>query len=376
MDDYSINSLTESKNEWCARLVSILSHCVISGIRSIFDEAVKLCADSKEDNKYLMTFQNLLSQIPQWNPNTIENEKNRIEAVSGCKYLEDLITCVHIIQLKALTCIRVGQKQKKIDIDIPSIDKFIHQIYINCARKLYTNIYLFEKDIYPLQIQKNNRELEYLIKEAILLTIRDNIPVDQILRAYIDETEEQELNVLDEKLSKNSKEGVLDISNQEINSVSPIIEPSPVMNISKEPKTLEHAVEQMAKDIEKPDDNEIIEPEITIDTNDTNDTNDSIDSNDSNDSNSLEKIAGSINFSNIDNVIDNKNNEHKILAPKDLETLERKAAIINQKNKEEEEEENLKLNIGDDIKLDMETINLSNSLELDDSPVLTDVEEL
>ena len=35
MDDYSINSLTESKNEWCARLVSILSHCVISGIRSI-----------------------------------------------------------------------------------------------------------------------------------------------------------------------------------------------------------------------------------------------------------------------------------------------------------------------------------------------------
>ena len=365
MDDYSINSLTESKNEWCARLVSILSHCVISGIRSIFDEAVKLCADNNEDNKYLMTFQNLLSQIPQWNPNTIENEKNRIEAVSGCKYLEDLITCVHIIQLKALTCIRVGQKQKKIDINIPSIDKFIHQIYINCARKLYTNIYLFEKDIYPLQIQKNNRELECLIKEAILLTIRDNIPVDQILRAY--ETEEQEINVSDEKLSKDSKQGVLDISNQEINSVSPIVEANSVTNISKEPETFEDAVKQMAKDIDKSDVNQIIEPEITIDTND---------SNDSNDSNSLEKTGGSINFSNIDNVIDNKNNEHKILAPKDLETLERKAAITNQKNKEEEDEENLKLDIGDDIKVDMETINLSNSLELDDSPVLTDVEEL
>ena len=74
-------------------------------------------------------------------------------------------------------------KTKKIEIDIPSIDKFIHQVYINTARKLYTNIYLFEKDLYPLQVQKNNRELEVLIKEAILITIRDNIPVEQILRS-------------------------------------------------------------------------------------------------------------------------------------------------------------------------------------------------
>ena len=69
--------------------------------------------ENDEENKYLMTFQNLLSTIPGWNPNTIETERNRIETSSGCKYLEDLITCVHIIQLKALTCIRVGQKQKK-----------------------------------------------------------------------------------------------------------------------------------------------------------------------------------------------------------------------------------------------------------------------
>ena len=135
---------------------------------------------------------NLLSKIPDWSTTTIETERKRIEVVSGCKYLEDLITCVHIIQLKALTCIRVGLKQKKIDIDIPSIDKFIHKVYINVARKLYSNVYLFEEDIYPLQKQKNNRELELLVKEAILNTIRDNIPVEHILRVYIDETEEQE----------------------------------------------------------------------------------------------------------------------------------------------------------------------------------------
>ena len=35
MDDYSLTSLTESKNEWCARLVGILTHHVLIGIESI-----------------------------------------------------------------------------------------------------------------------------------------------------------------------------------------------------------------------------------------------------------------------------------------------------------------------------------------------------
>ena len=180
MDDYSISSLVESKNEWCARLVSILSNTTITGIMAIFKEAIALCENDGNETKYLMTFQNLLSRIPQWNPSIIETERKRIETESRCKYIEDLITCVHIIQLKALTCVRVGQKQKKIDLDIPSVDKFIHQVYINVARKLYTNIYLFEKDILPLQIQKNNRELELLVKESILLTIRNNIPIEDM----------------------------------------------------------------------------------------------------------------------------------------------------------------------------------------------------
>ena len=91
---------------------------------SIFDEAYKLCLVNREKEKYLMTFQNLLSRIPKWNEELISNEVERITNNSGCGYLEDLITCVHVVQLKALTCIRVGQKQKKVDIDIPKLNDF------------------------------------------------------------------------------------------------------------------------------------------------------------------------------------------------------------------------------------------------------------
>ena len=84
-------------------------------------------------------------------------------------------------------------KQKKVEIDIPKINDFIHNTYIIFARKLYSNIYLFETTIPALQIQKNNRECELICKECILNVIRENIPVDKILRAYIDETEEEEV---------------------------------------------------------------------------------------------------------------------------------------------------------------------------------------
>ena len=193
MDDFNVSALHESKNEWGSRLVTLLTPLIIDGYKSILDESIKLCKDNNEMDKYLMTFQNLISRIPKWNQQIVENERKRICEKSGCNYLEDLVTCVHIIQLKILTAMRVGQKQKKIDINIPKLDSFIHKVYINVARKVYKNVYLFELNIQPLQVQKNYRELEIIVQECILNTLRESIPVEAILKAYMDETVEEDV---------------------------------------------------------------------------------------------------------------------------------------------------------------------------------------
>jgi hypothetical protein len=193
MDDFNVSSLHESKNEWGARLLTILTPLVIEGFKSIFDESVKLCKVNDEMGKYLMTFQNLITRIPKWNPTIIEQERKRIIERSGCGYLEELVTCVHIIQLKLLTAMRVGQKQKKIDINIPKLDDFIHKAYINVARKIYKNVYLFEINVPPLQIQKHNREMETIVQECILNAVRESIPIEHILKAYMDETVEDDI---------------------------------------------------------------------------------------------------------------------------------------------------------------------------------------
>jgi hypothetical protein len=193
MDDFNVSSLHESKNEWGARLLTILTPLIIEGFKSIFEESIKLCKENGEMDKYLMTFQNLISRIPKWNANIIEQEKKRIIERSGCSYLEELVTCIHIIQLKLLTAMRVGQKQKKIDINIPKLDDFIHKAYVNVARKIYRNVYLFEINSSPLQMQKHNRELEIIVQECILNAVRESIPVESILRAYMDETVEEDV---------------------------------------------------------------------------------------------------------------------------------------------------------------------------------------
>lgn len=193
MDDFNVSALHESKNEWGARLVTLLTPLIIDGYKSILEESIKLCKDNNEMEKYLMTFQNLISRIPKWNQQIVENERKRICEKSGCNYLEDLVTCVHIIQLKVLTAMRVGQKQKKIDINIPKLDDFIHKVYINVARKVYKNVYLFQIGIEPLQIQKNFRELEIIVQECILNTLRESIPVEAILKAYMDESMEEDV---------------------------------------------------------------------------------------------------------------------------------------------------------------------------------------
>lgn len=223
MDDFDISNLYESRNAWCGRLVRILVPVVIDGVRSIYNESWKMCVNNNELSKYLMTFQNLLSRVPKWNAIILEQERKRIIESSGCNHLEDLITCVHIIQLKVLTCIRVGNKQKKIDISIPKLDNFLHRVYINVARKVYANVYLFERNIADLQKQKYHRELEMIVSECIMTAIQESIPTESIIRAYLDENQEEEEEEIieaipekeDEEDGKDGKDGEIDEKKEE-----------------------------------------------------------------------------------------------------------------------------------------------------------------
>jgi hypothetical protein len=314
MDDFNLGNLNEARNEWSARLVNIVNPQIIDGFNSMFKEAYELCVENEEDEKYLMTFQNFLSRIPKWNQETIETEVKRISETSRCSYLEDLITCVHIVQLKALTSIRVGQKQKQIDISIPKLSAFIHKIYILVARKLYTNIFLFEIEISPLEKQKNNRELELIIKESILNAIRESIPIEQILQNYLEETTEDEIIVSEDMPKLEPPKALPDFraleaaATKPTNSLTLVEEMKPAL-IKMKPESME----EIKLDIKE------LSPAVA------------------------EKIAGdvaekaaSIQFNDIDKAMSVENKEERIVAPKTIERLENIAEQRSEQRKAEE----------------------------------------
>jgi len=229
MDDFVVSNLRDSKDEWCCYLVDLLTPLIRQGIQSMFQQAWTMCVDKNETEKYLMTFQNLLTLINKWNSLTIEEERKRIVQQSGCSYLEELIVCVHIIHLKVMTHIRVGNRQKKIDISLPKLDDFIHKVYIHCARQIYKNVYLFERNIEPLTQQKYNRELELIIQQSILTTVRESIPKEQIIRSFLDENMEVEEEVVIEPTPANLAVPVAieePLTNVPSNDVIPLIVPS------------------------------------------------------------------------------------------------------------------------------------------------------
>lgn len=367
MDDYNIVSLQESNNEWVSRLINMLSPCVIQGIRDMFTESFQLCVENDEQEKYLMTFQNVLSRVPKWNTETLSKEVERIKDMSKCEYLEDLISCVHIVQLKALTCIRVGQKQKTIDLDIPKFDAFVHKVYIHLARKLFSNVYLFESSVTPLTIQKNNREIELITKDCILEAVRESIPVEAILRAYLDKTiednVEQEIVHENVEIEEPQKEvaaaNVVEETEQKTETSSVSVLSEPVVKTSDVPALQEvasvslpisaavntvppPAVKTVAPAV-APTVHTVAAPEIAT--------------------TSFSEPNQSISFSNIDEV---QSAETRAVsteeAPKDVVSLERRAEENYQKQlameEEDDDDENdrIKIHNSENIILDVETL--------------------
>jgi len=269
MDDNHVPTLQSSQQEWAIRLTRVIHPLLYEGIQAMFQEAVGICKQSEEEDKDLMTFQNILSRIPKWNEEIIKKETSRIVEKSGCSYLEDLLTCVHIAQLKILSSIRTGKSQKKVEIDIPKLNGFIHKVYIHISRELYANVYLFEKGIAPLVFQQNRSKVNEIIKESILNAIRDSIPVEQLLRAYLDETTDFMKEVPKEEPKEEKKE--LKFSDKD-NAIT-VDNEALVIDAPKDVDTLQKIAEQrnIQRKLEEDEDKlKISEEVVTIDVEDLN----------------------------------------------------------------------------------------------------------
>jgi Family of unknown function (DUF5764) len=140
---------------------------------------------TQDPKRTLWQFQTHLNDIHEWNMERVSQEIQRIHSNSGCDYLEDLLTAVFIAHTKVLTAIRLGQHQKKVEINIPKVEHFLFKALCETAKLLWGSTYLFRDGISSIEKQQNYRAIEGMLNEGILQAVRTLVPVKSILKDFV-----------------------------------------------------------------------------------------------------------------------------------------------------------------------------------------------
>jgi len=180
----AISVYAEAKGEYTKQLCVFLMNPLQKFFLGLLDIAR---AEEVDKKRVLKKYQELLSQIPDWNIDKVAKETGKIQEESGCDYLEELLTAVFIAHTKVLSAIRLNSKNKSIQITVPKVEHFLHRTLSESARRIWSNVYLFSDSIPSLEKQKNLRQLEIILNECIQQAVRGMLPVKNLLRDYLSE---------------------------------------------------------------------------------------------------------------------------------------------------------------------------------------------
>jgi len=173
-------------------LVGLLVSPVADGFWSIYDSSKELCERNGQLDQVLRTFQNMLTRIPDWTETTLSTEVERIIAVSGCTYMDDLLMGVFISYMKSFASLhyRGSSSEIKIDFDRPTFAKFVHELYKQSARKMWQMAYYFKTvGVSSEQQARNRQEIEKVVIDCMEQTIRSFLPWEAIAKKYFADDE-------------------------------------------------------------------------------------------------------------------------------------------------------------------------------------------
>ncbi len=195
------SSMIEAKKEYTSQLQQILSPRVYERFKYIFDGTIEVIKQELSLNKIqsesvIKIFQKQLTTIKDWNESNIIEEYERIKNRSKCNYIEKLIKAVIIANMKILTTIQYGNRRKnKIQVHIPTPTHFIHKCYVECAKEIYKNPYIFDMSIALSAKEKhqNLRDSLILIDNGIQSAIRQLLPIGDLLEQNFNSDDEDDI---------------------------------------------------------------------------------------------------------------------------------------------------------------------------------------
>jgi hypothetical protein len=227
----SIPVLVEAKKEYTNQLQQIVSPRLYEGFKSIYNDILKVLSDemiegNHQSSSVTKLFQKSIKDIPLWNNEMIKNEYNRIEKISNCDYIENLIEAVFITNTKILTSVQINSNESlSIKINVPQPQHFIHKCYIECSKEIYKNPYIFDmsKNLTPKEKHSNLRESLSIINHSISNAIRDLLPIRDILKqGLLNETSSPQVIQESKQIINNEEETQDFVQESEENDINEV----------------------------------------------------------------------------------------------------------------------------------------------------------
>jgi len=177
----NLNVLCEAKKEYMGQLYMLMCPPMIEVFQGMYDESTKL----SKGRKTLIMFQKLLKEVPNWSNAMSKQHTDNI--TNRCAWFNDLLAAVFVASTKILSAVRLKADNKKISLKLPSNEVFVQTCYNNVAKDLYKDPYVFHEE---QSEYVRDEELTRRFSVCIEATVKELIPVQEILQTYMSQSAE------------------------------------------------------------------------------------------------------------------------------------------------------------------------------------------
>ncbi len=189
-DNQNLNILVEAKKEYLSQLGNLICPIMIETFQNMYAEAQKM----SKGKKVLLQYQKLLKEVVNWNNHMVRQHTCNIS--DSCSWFNDLLAAVFVSFVKILSSVRLNNcPAKKISIKLPTNDVFVHGCYIAAAKDIYKDPYIFHEETTEYE---RDEKLNARFISCIESTVKEMVPVQDILKAYIAQDNKPDIDVMSE----------------------------------------------------------------------------------------------------------------------------------------------------------------------------------
>ena len=181
--------LVEAKKEYLGQLCTIMCPVMIE----VFEEMYKESVTRSNGRRPLIMFQKLLQEVPAWSNALSKQHSDNI--TRKCAWFSDLLAAVFVSCVKILSSVRLNSENKKLSLKLPTNEVFVQTCYNNAAKDLYKDPYIYHEE--QSEYVRDDKLTQRFVT-CIENTVKELLPVQQILQTYMSQLQPETETEVDE----------------------------------------------------------------------------------------------------------------------------------------------------------------------------------